>query len=165
MIRSPADLETSPPQAAARDAGTENLFQSVSETWPSTVQCPPGHSRLSKVAAADVAPLVSIWRSLCVPMDGVDRKCGQANRDIFGAFWRAVADPLPRFSDNRLTGIYDRFATFMLHDHFSGEHQRKFLELRALARLGPSRGTAHVRDARVRIAGIDPADVLVENFS
>jgi len=39
-----------------------------------------------------------------------------------------------------------------------------FIEVRALAWLGPTRGTAHVRDARLRVAGIHAADVFVDDL-
>ena len=102
---------------------------------------------------------------LGIPMDRVDRKRWQANRDILGPFRGAVADPLARLRDDRLAGFYDGHASFVFHHHFAGEHQCKFLKLRPLTGLGPSRGTPHMRDARVRIAGIGAADILVEKFS
>ena len=93
------------------------------------------------------------------------RKRGQTNRDVFGALRCAVSDPLARFCDDRLAGPYDRQAAFVLHYHFSGKNQCKFLELGALPWFRPSCRAPHVRDAGVGIAGIHTANVLVEKFS
>ena len=80
----------------------------------------------------------------------------------FGVLYRTHSPGLATIAWPAFT---DSHAAFVLHYHFSGEHQCKFLELGPLAGLGPSRGAAHMRDARVRVAGIDAADILVENFS
>ena len=98
-------------------------------------------------------------------MNGVDRKRRQADRDVFGALGRAVANPLAGLRDNGLAGFYMSRSAFVLDYHFARQHQREFLEIGALAWLGPSGGTAHVRDAGMRIAGIDAANVFIEDLS
>ena len=94
-------------------------------------------------------------------MNGVGRKCGEADGHVLRAFRSAVADPFAGLGDYRLSGLHAHDASFVFDDHFAGEHQRHFLEGGTLAGLGPSGGAAHMGDADVRIAGVDATDILV----
>jgi hypothetical protein len=65
---------------------------------------------------------------------------------------------------NALAGLYGHLSSFPLNDHGSAQHDREFVELRALPGLGPARGAAHTRDAQTALAGIGPSDILIDQF-
>src|SRR5260370_3811290 len=96
-----------------------------------------------------------------VPMHRLGRKRRQADRDVFGAFWRAVADPFALPRHHRLPGAHFHDAALVLDMEGAVEDHGVFVEVGTLARLGPSGRAVHVRDAHLRLSGIDVADVLV----
>jgi hypothetical protein len=65
---------------------------------------------------------------------------------------------------NALAGLDGHLPPFRLHDHGSAQHDREFVELRALPGLGPARRAAHMRDAQTALAGVSPSDVFVDEF-
>src|SRR5688572_26611952 len=96
-------------------------------------------------------------------MDGIRRKRGQADRDVFRSlrFRRAVLNPLARRRDDRLPGAHVEAAAFVLHPHHPAQHDGDFLELGSLARLDPAGRRSHPGDADAAVPAVHAADKLL----
>src|SRR5262249_751581 len=103
---------------------------------------------------------------LSVPVNRVGGESRHADRDVLGAFRSrgAITHPFPGPGMNALAGLYGHLPPFRLHDHGSAQHDREFVELRALPGPGPARRAAHMRDAQAVLAGVSPSDVLIDEF-
>ena len=99
-------------------------------------------------------------------MDGLGRKGGKADGNVFGALGpgRAVLDPFSGVSDDRLTGRNVKSSFLVSHTKAAPQDESIFVEVRRLAGLDPAWRTAHVRDADLFVAGIHPANKLFYDF-
>ena len=99
-------------------------------------------------------------------MDRIQTERGDTNCNIFSTFraGSAISHPFTAPDDDGLAGpnLHDTFLRFNAYGAL--EHDCKFIKLRLLARLAPSRRTVHVSDANGLVAGIDPPDILVDQF-
>src|ERR1035438_2247737 len=105
-------------------------------------------------------------RRLLIPVNGVHRKCRQADRNVFSALGagRAVADPLAAMRNHGLFSVYVEGASAMLHAQHAAQYECKFFEFGGLSGLLPSAGAAHVRDAGLAGGGIHATDKLVNQL-
>src|SRR5689334_13102490 len=86
---------------------------------------------------------------LRVAVHRVGRKGGKTDRDVFGAtrFRSRVLDPLAAVGHDSLSGADIESAILMLNPEHTLQDDGEFVELRLLARLGPTFGAAHVGNA------------------
>jgi hypothetical protein len=106
-------------------------------------------------------------QTLCfVAVDGFHGECGYTNGDVFRSTLRRsrVPPPLTRMRDHGLSGVNVERPLPVLDPQHSLQHNREFVELRGLAGLDPSFGTAHMCDAAGRRLGIDAANVFVNEL-
>src|SRR4051812_31579873 len=101
---------------------------------------------------------------LLVAMHRLGRERGQADGNVLRTtrLRRAVADPLTRMRDDRLSGTDVEHATFMLDADQPVQDEGDLLELRALSRLQPAFGRHHARDADFRVAGVHATRELLD---
>src|SRR5258708_2281859 len=88
-------------------------------------------------------------RELLVAPGAFRRKCRYTHGDVFRPIGtrRAIADPLALVCNDALPGPYLQHPTAMLDSHQALQHDGVLVENRLLARLAPTWGTGHVRDA------------------
>src|SRR5579871_2097514 len=99
-------------------------------------------------------------------MDGVRRKRGQTNGEVFRPFGigSTVLDPLSGIAHDGLAGTDVEHSTPVSDPQASLQDYGEFGKLRSLPRLNPASRTAHMGDAHLAMLGIDPTDVLVDQF-
>ena len=101
-----------------------------------------------------------------ISMRGIERKRRTANGDVLSAFGirRTIAYPLPFIRDDGLPGMDIERATLEFDAKHAFQHDRIFIEIRSLARLGPAGRAAHMGNAERLGIRINPSDVLIDEF-
>src|SRR5450631_2509507 len=101
---------------------------------------------------------------LAVDCVGAERR--ETDRDVLGAFGPAgVSDTLAGPREDRLPGVGDRWSALMINDHRAFQDQRDLVEVRSLEGLVPVGGGEHMGDRDGFAAGVDPADMLVDDLA
>ena len=97
-------------------------------------------------------------------MHSLGRECWQTDRDIFRAagIWSAVANPFTRLGDDSLSGVNVTFPALVLKTDPTLQYNGDLHELRALSRLGPTRGRYHPRHAQLGMPGIYLTHIFVD---
>lgn len=98
-------------------------------------------------------------------MDGIRRKCGQADSDVLRAFvGSGVLNPLSRAGDDGLSGL-DVEGTVLVPDAQAAmQHHSVFLEFGRLARFLPACRAAHVSYADAALPAVQAADIFINDL-
>jgi len=97
-------------------------------------------------------------------VDGGGGKGGEADGDVFGAFGRGVLNPFAGMGDDALArGDVER-AAFVRDAQHALQDYGEFFEFGCLARLDPSGGALHARDAQRLHLRVYAADKLFDDF-
>ena len=115
-------------------------------------------SRGSNVGQANASP------GKLVPVDRVGGKRRQTDGHILGAAWlrAAVADPLARRGDDRLTGPDVERARLGLNPQKTAEHDGNLFEVGPLARLDPALRRHHPGDTDAIVPGIHAPGIFLD---
>ena len=108
------------------------------------------------------------WRDgrLVVAMHGRRSKRWLANGNVVRTFGSrcAIAHPFSWPGVHPLAGLNRHLAAVELHDKSSAQHDREFVELGALPRLGPAGRAVHVGDAEPGVTGVDAPHILIDQL-
>jgi hypothetical protein len=93
-------------------------------------------------------------------------KRGDADCNILRSirFGGAVLDPLARFADDRLACMNVLNTVLVGDPQHTPEHDGVLMKIGRLPRFNPAAGTAHVSDADITLARVEPTDVFVDQF-
>jgi hypothetical protein len=99
-------------------------------------------------------------------VDGIYRKGGEADGDVFGSVCvrSGVADPLAGVGDDGLSGSNLEGTVFVFDAKGAFENHGELVEGGRLSGLEPPGGAAHVGDAGGGGLGVDASYVLVDEF-